>query len=196
MYRNSPHSCDPWPLLDPRGNICTHRQASNLISTSKFYSTVDLIWCQCLWTYKTKKEMLDNNAQHHVCRKPNAARQLSSTVVEAWWFGFVLQPQKLDTLQLLSRTQTAAAWLKYVHATEKAQIYNRIAAKVLQRPSVIQTSPGPCSCKPQFLQRCKDQRAKIPAQRCGRLIKSYRKQFKLLLLNVVLQAAESWSVCT
>ena len=65
-------------------------------------STISPLGQQDVIHVLTNKTMFGHNAQQHVWRKPNTSYQLSSTVVEGWWSGLVLQPQDLGTLQSLS----------------------------------------------------------------------------------------------
>ena len=59
---------------------------------------------------ETSVKTFGYNAQKHVCRNQrgtNISYQMSSTVVEGWWFELVLQPHYLGTLQSVSRPWTS-----------------------------------------------------------------------------------------
>ena len=88
--------------------------------------------------------MFGENQTQHI--STNASYQLSSTVVEGWWFGLALQPQDPQSLSwpgthLFSKVfkseaicLKAKAWLKLGHTTgqwsqTQQQIYNRMAEK-------------------------------------------------------------------
>ena len=139
----------------------------------------------------------------------------SSVVVEGWWFGLVLEPQDLGTLQSLSPPWikckaiclTAKAWLKQWSQTQQ-QIYSRMSGKeknqgvaMVQSKTILQPGwnivLGPQqSCtytNATNLNELKQRYREITPQQCEGLI-TESNNLMLVLLKVVLQAVESWGV--
>ena len=136
----------------------------------------------------------ENQTQHI---STNTSYQLSSTVVEGWWFGLVLQPQDWDTLQSLSwpwtplyfsilesNVRPSVGYLSDNDLKQNLQIYNRMAEKnrratvkrcgtaLRELYKVFKQMP---TYWHQLKQYCKEEWSKLPLQQHERLITSCRK---------------------
>ena len=146
--------------------------------------------------YYTAKCLEKKRTQHII------SYQLSSTAVEGWWFGLVLQPQDMDTLNssvyqdILASTVRPCVWqLKvgqkdWVMQNAQQQIYNRMAEKekswgvaMVQSPDlnlieILLQDVDACPLKnlKEVSQHCREEWTTIPLQPCERAIRSYIKQ--------------------
>ena len=98
------------PASSPQGEkLKTLQIASNMLSEAsaknhKTSGTMSFGQKALKWRGLVNSTIFGENQTQHI--STNSSYQLSSTVVEGWWSGLVLQPQDLGTLQ-------STQWMKY-----------------------------------------------------------------------------------